>query len=228
MSSNPNPHPTAPAPFLYNPPSAEIAILHCDAELMIIDKPCGLLSVPGKGDDRLDCLITRLQKHYPQARIVHRLDLDTSGVMVIAMNPAAHRHLGLQFERRHVEKTYIALVDGNVAADSGRVDLPIRVDWPNRPRQMIDHAEGRSAVTDWQVLAREDDRSRIALRPLTGRSHQLRLHMRELGHPILGDTLYAPEAARKAMPRLCLHALNLSLYHPDGGERLTFEVACPF
>jgi tRNA pseudouridine32 synthase/23S rRNA pseudouridine746 synthase len=163
----------------------------------------------------------------PETLLVHRLDCDTSGVMVFALTKAAQGHLGQQFERRVARKTYLARLWGELHPDSGRVDLPLCADWPNRPRQMVSHDHGRPAQTDWEVLSRGGGETRVRLRPLTGRSHQLRVHMAELGHPILGDPIYATGPAR-AFPRLMLHAETLSLRHPQGGEWVTFSSPCPF
>lgn len=216
------------APLRYNPPAGEISIIYHDDDILVLDKPSGLLSVPGKSDAHKDCLERRIQAGFPSARIVHRLDMDTSGLIIMALNSQAHRHIGLQFERRHIGKTYQACVWGNIADDHGTIDLPLRCDWPNRPRQMVDFDEGRSALTEWEVVARDDISTRVTLYPKTGRSHQLRVHMLELGHPILGDNLYAHEEALAASQRLCLHAQKIELYHPTGGARLSFEVECPF
>jgi tRNA pseudouridine32 synthase/23S rRNA pseudouridine746 synthase len=211
----------------YDPPRDPLRVLHRDDELLVLDKPAGLLSVPGKGEHLADCLLTRAQAEFPQALLVHRLDRDTSGVMVFAMNPQAQRHLGLQFERRHTKKSYVARVWGHVAGKSGTVDLPLIVDWPNRPLQKVDFENGRPAVTDWKVMRHEGPTTRLRLTPHTGRSHQLRVHMKEIGHPILGDPFYAEGEARDA-PRLMLHAERLRLRHPDGGEVVTFVSKCPF
>ncbi|MFD1696958.1 RluA family pseudouridine synthase [Roseibium aestuarii] len=219
---------TPDEPFVYDPPMDPLKVLFADDDLLVIDKPEGLLSVPGRPEAHKDSVATRAQALYPGARIVHRLDLDTSGVMVLAMNPEAHRHLGLQFERRHTKKTYIARVWGLIEAESGDIDLPMRVDWPNRPRQMICFEEGRPAQTHWQVLKREDTITRVELNPKTGRSHQLRVHMLSIGHPIIGDRLYAHEEALKAAPRLNLHAEKLSVRHPVGGAWMRFKAPCPF
>ena len=170
----------------------------------------------------------RLRDTHPEALTVHRLDMATSGVMVFARNKAAQRHLGLQFERRHLAKTYIAIVDGVVDGDSGHIDLPLRADWPNRPLQMVCHEQGRSSQTDWTVLERFEDRTRLELTPLSGRSHQLRVHLLAIGHPILGDEFYAEGAALAASPRLLLHAHRLSLFKPTGGDRITVESEVPF
>lgn len=211
----------------YNPPDTPLDILHHDHELLVVNKPNGLLSVPGKGEHLADCLIARIQAVFPEALLVHRLDRDTSGVMVFALTPHAQRHLGLQFEKRQTKKVYIAEVWGEVAEDSGTVDLPLIVDWPNRPKQHVDYENGKAAQTDWKVVRRRDGKTRMRLMPLTGRSHQLRVHMLELGHPILGDPFYASGAARD-FPRLMLHAESLRLRHPDGGKHHTFKAKCPF
>lgn len=211
----------------YNPPNDPLVILHHDHELLLVDKPSGLLSVPGKGEHLADCLIARVQAVFPEALLVHRLDRDTSGVMVFALTPHAQRHLGLQFEKRQVKKTYLARVFGRVEEREGTVDLPLIVDWPNRPKQHVDFENGKPAVTDWKVLRYEENATRMRLFPQTGRSHQLRVHMLELGHPILGDPFYATGEARDA-PRLMLHAESLRLRHPDGGKGLTIKAKCPF
>lgn len=214
--------------FVYTPTTEQPRILHADHEILVVDKPAGLLSVPGKGEDRADCLIARLRAAYPTVLLVHRLDMDTSGVMVFGLTPHAQRHLGLQFEHRQTKKHYLARLWGHLEPKEGHVDLPLCVDWPNRPRQHIDHENGRPAQTDWRVLRLEaDGTTRVRLTPLTGRSHQLRVHMRETGHPILGDPLYAEGPARD-FPRLMLHAESLRLRHPDGGRHMTFTAPCPF
>lgn len=214
--------------FVYAPPDVPLNILHHDAELLLVDKPSGLLSVPGKGAHLADCLLARVQAVFADALLVHRLDLETSGVMVFAMTPHAQRHLGLQFEKRQTRKTYIARVWGDVAGEEGEVDLPLAVDWPNRPRQKVDHAAGRSAQTGWKVVKREGGVTRMRLMPTTGRSHQLRVHMLSIGHPILGDRLYADGEALTTADRLQLHAETLRLRHPDGGRGMTFRAKCPF
>jgi tRNA pseudouridine32 synthase/23S rRNA pseudouridine746 synthase len=216
-----------PAAMDYDPPDTPPEILHADHALLVVAKPPGLLSVPGKGPTLADCLIERLRGPFPEVLLVHRLDRDTSGVMVFALSAHAQRHLGLQFEKRQVGKTYVARVAGQPAAERGRIELPLVVDWPNRPRQKVCHETGRPAVTDWQVLRRDGTETRVRLTPLTGRSHQLRVHMLSLGHPILGDPFYAEGAAR-AHPRLMLHAETLRLRHPDGGRQMRFHAPCPF
>ena len=211
----------------YAPPDGPLDILHDDHEILVVQKPSGLLSVPGRGEHLADCLLSRVQAVFPQALLVHRLVRDTSGLMIFAQTPHAQRHLGLQFEKRKTKKTYVARVWGQPAENEGIVNLPLIVDWPNRPRQMVDHENGREAITHWKVLRREGNEARVRLTPETGRSHQLRVHMLELGHPILGDPFYATGEARKA-ERLMLHAESLRVRHPDGGKGVTFKVAAPF
>ena len=204
-----------------------VDVLYLDHELLIVNKPAGLLSVPGRGPLLADCLITRIQAVYPTALLVHRLDRDTSGVMVFALSSHAQRHLGLQFEKRQTKKTYIARVYGQVKDNSGTLDLPIIVDWPNRPKQKICYETGRAAITDWQVIKRLETETRVKLTPKTGRSHQLRIHMLALGHPILGDPFYGTPESKK-VGRLMLHSYRLSLRHPDGGEMMEFRAKQPF
>jgi len=219
--------PPLPPDTAYAPPQEPLSILHDDAEVLVVDKPSGLLSVPGKGPHLADCLLARVQAVFPHALLVHRLDRDTSGVMVFALSPHAQRHLGLQFEKRQTRKTYVARVAGQVQEKSGTIDLPLIVDWPNRPLQMVDHENGKPAVTDWRLLRVGEGESRLRLMPRTGRSHQLRVHLREIGHPILGDPFYASGAARD-FPRLMLHSQSLRFRHPDGGAGVTFSAAVPF
>jgi tRNA pseudouridine32 synthase / 23S rRNA pseudouridine746 synthase len=211
----------------YAPPDTPLEIIHQDHELLLVNKPAGLLSVPGKGAHLADCLLARVQAAFPEALLVHRLDRDTSGVMVFGMTPHAQRRLGSQFEKRQAKKTYVARVWGHVAEKTGRIDLPLIVDWPNRPLQHVDFERGKPAVTDWRVVRHEDGTTRVRLYPQTGRSHQLRVHMKEIGHPILGDPFYAEGAARD-FPRLMLHAENLRLRHPDSGKGMSFSAKCPF
>jgi tRNA pseudouridine32 synthase/23S rRNA pseudouridine746 synthase len=168
-----------------------------------------------------------VQDAFPQALLVHRLDRDTSGLMVFALTPHAQRHLGQQFEKRRVKKTYVARVEGRLTPRTGIVDLPLIVDWPNRPRQKVDHETGRQAMTDWRVVRAGAAESRVRLMPRTGRSHQLRVHMMALGHPILGDPFYARGAALDHT-RLMLHSEALQLRHPDGGRGVRFRAKCPF
>ncbi len=207
---------------------AGLCILHSDDMILVFDKPSGLLSVPAKPPGTQDCLEARVRAAFPGALLVHRLDRDTSGVMVFARNPLAQRHLNWQFERRQVRKNYIARVSGRLADDSGRIDLPLICDWPNRPLQMVCHERGKPSTTDWRVLDRETAATRVELSPLTGRSHQLRVHMLALGHPILGDPFYGSPETRSAADRLQLHARGLAFRHPDGGARVAFETPVPF
>ena len=213
--------------FTYAPPKGPLHYHHVDTDIIIVEKPSELLSVPGKSEP--DCLEARIRADYPEALTIHRLDMATSGLMVFARNPAAQRHISLQFEKRIPKKSYEACIWGHPDKDEGQIDLPLITDWPNRPKQMVCHENGKAARTGWKVLAREDGGiARLALYPETGRSHQLRVHMLELGHPIIGDRLYAPDAAFKAAERLNLHAAALSLRHPTGGAWHEFNSPCPF
>jgi tRNA pseudouridine32 synthase/23S rRNA pseudouridine746 synthase len=213
--------------FAYDPPDTPLSILYEDDSVIVVDKPAGLLTVPGKLENRQDCLITRLQSARWNALTVHRLDCDTSGVIIFARTKQAQGFLGQEFEQRRAHKTYIARLKGRMATDSGIVDLPLGSDWEYRPRQKVDHAKGRPAVTDWQVINRTDHETRVRLTPHTGRSHQLRVHMLALGHPILGDQIYAPETLANHN-RLMLHAETLSLHHPVTKNRVTFTSPTPF
>lgn len=212
----------------YSPPNTPLEIIFEDNHLIVVDKPSGLLSVPGRGPDLVDCLLTRVQYAFPTALLVHRLDRDTSGVMVFAANPAAQRHLSAQFENRKTKKTYVARIWGKLAQGAGEVDLPMIVDWPNRPKQKICHEIGKPALTKWKVLRQSDEESRVRLWPRTGRSHQLRVHMQALGHPILGDPFYAHEAAREGVDRLMLHSQELRICHPGTSRGMTFRAKEPF
>lgn len=211
----------------YDPPMDPLVVLHEDSDIVVVDKPSGLLSVPGRGDHLADCLLTRVQTAFPTALLVHRLDRDTSGVMVFGLTPHAQRNLSKQFEERKTKKTYVARVWGQVAEKTGTVDLPLIVDWPNRPRQMVDHENGKPAITDWRVLKVKDNETRVRLTPKTGRSHQLRVHMLALGHVILGDPLYAEGAARD-FERLMLHSEELRINHPESGKGMSFRAKAPF
>jgi len=211
----------------YAPPEGPLSIIREDQALLVVDKPSGLLSVPGKGEHLADCLLSRVQLVFPQALLVHRLDRDTSGIMIFALSRHAQRHLGLQFEKRQTKKTYAAIVSGHVGEKTGVVDLPLIVDWPNRPLQMVDHENGKQAITEWRVSRFDGPNTRMRLYPQTGRSHQLRVHMREIGHPIMGDPFYATGDARNAA-RLMLHAEELRLRHPEGGRGMRFRAKTPF
>ena len=211
----------------YAPPDTPLDVIHEDHEVVVVNKPSGLLSVPGKGAHLADCLLSRVQDVFPTALLVHRLDRDTSGVMIFALTRHAQRHLGLQFEKRQVKKIYVARVWGRLEPKTGTVDLPLIVDWPNRPLQKVCHETGKPAQTDWRVQKYGEKETRVRLFPKTGRSHQLRVHMLALGHVILGDPLYAEGAARE-YERLMLHSEELRLRHPDGGEGMKFRAKTPF
>ncbi|THD76586.1 RluA family pseudouridine synthase [Thalassobius vesicularis] len=211
----------------YTPPTDPLEILYQDHQLIAVNKPSGLLSVPGRGEHLADCLLSRVQAVFPEALLVHRLDRDTSGVMVFALTPHAQRNLSMQFEKRSTKKTYVARVWGQLEPKTGTVDLPLIVDWPNRPRQMVDHENGKPAVTDYRVLKSNATESRVRLMPRTGRSHQLRVHMLALGHVILGDPIYA-EGPAADFPRLMLHSEELRINHPDSGKGLAFRAKAPF
>ncbi|MEM7650676.1 MAG: pseudouridine synthase [Pseudomonadota bacterium] len=223
-----NPAPKLP-PLIYNPPSGALKILHSDDDILVLSKPSGLLSVPGRAPGHEDSLETRVRAEFPDALLIHRLDLETSGVFLMARNKPAQKHIGLQFEKRETEKRYIARIWGHMKDDEGRVDLPLRCDWDNRPRQMVCHEHGKPAQTDWEVLEREDSGfTRVLLKPITGRSHQLRVHMEAIGYPMLGEVFYAHDEARDAAARLQLHAESLTITHPRNNERVTFTDPCPF
>jgi len=214
-----------------DPPAVEL--LYADATLLVANKPSGLLAVPGRGPDKQDCLSARVQALYPDALIVHRLDMSTSGLIVMARGPAAQRELSKAFAARGVTKRYLAIVAGRLEVQPegwGIIDLPIVVDWPNRPLRIVDYHLGKPSLTRWRVLGYDETgpATRVELEPITGRSHQLRVHLRELGHPILGDALYAPPEVQSLAGRLLLHAWSLSFAHPATGEALVFECAAPF
>ena len=211
----------------YIPPQTPLDVLHEDSDIVVVNKPAGLLSVPGRGEHLADCLLTRLQVAFPTALLVHRLDRDTSGVMVFGLTPHAQRHLSMQFEKRSTKKTYVARIAGRLEPKTGTVDLPLIVDWPNRPLQMVCHETGKPAVTDWRVIKYGDGETRVRLMPKTGRSHQLRVHMLALGHPMLGDPLYAPETTDK-FDRLMLHSEELRLKHPENEKSMKFRAKADF
>ena len=205
-------------------------LLYIDDTLLVLNKPSGLLAVPGRGEDKQDCLSSRVQRNYPDALIVHRLDMATSGLMLMARGIVMQRALSRLFERREVHKRYLAVVQGHLAQppgsnDWGLIDLPIAADWPRRPLRIIDAEHGKPSQTRWRAAAFDaaTNSTRVELEPVTGRSHQLRVHLLALGHPILGDTLYAPEAVQAKAPRLLLHACALRVVHPVSGSGLSFE-----
>ena len=196
----------------------------------MFDKPAGLLAVPGRGDDKQDCLWHRVRQRWPDALVVHRLDMATSGLMLFARGADLQRRLSRAFAARQIDKHYVAVVAGRMPAASGRIELPLMADWPRRPLQKVDVLAGKPSITDWQLTGYDDARqtSRLALQPLTGRTHQLRLHLAAIGHPILGDALYAPPDIVERAPRLLLHACALAFEHPLGGMRLQLRCEPPF
>jgi len=224
--------PPLPSTFDYRPPiDPWIDIVYEDDRLILCNKPSGLLTVPGKDPSLADCLEVRVQASYPQypaTKVVHRLDKDTSGLLLLAFDKKALGSLGSQFEHRKVDKYYVARVWGDIDGDSGLVDLPLATDWENKPRQRVDHERGRASQTKWEVLVREGGVTRLKLTPLTGRTHQLRVHMLALGHPILGDTFYAEGPARAAADRLQLHAEMLQFAHPTDHAVHRYVAPAPF
>jgi len=213
----------------YTPPREPwLKVLYDDPHLLVLDKQSGLLSVPGKHADHKDCLESRALEAFAGARIIHRLDMETSGVIAMALDKETHRQISKQFERRKTSKTYIARLAGVTEKEEGTIDLPLICDWPNRPRQMVDHINGKSAQTLWRVLEREQGTTRVEFTPITGRSHQLRVHALSIGHPILGDNLYGTPETKAAAKRLQLHAQKLTLFHPAQEKYVTFEAPVPF
>lgn len=202
-------------------------LAYVDEHLVVLDKPAGLLAVPGRGEDKQDCLSARAQRLWPDALVVHRLDMATSGLFVMGRGIAMQRRLSRAFAEREVRKRYLAVVEGRLEGE-GAIELPLAADWPNRPMQKVDHEHGRPSTTLWRALAPGASASRVELEPVTGRTHQLRLHLQAVGHPILGDALYAPPAVRDLAPRLLLHAALLQFAHPATGEPLAFESPAPF
>jgi tRNA pseudouridine32 synthase/23S rRNA pseudouridine746 synthase len=204
---------------------------HADDALLVLDKPAGLLAVPGRGADKQDCLSARAQAIWPDAMVVHRLDMATSGLLVMARGPAVQRTLSMAFAARRVHKRYIAVVAGRLAGpvdEWAEIELPLILDWPNRPRSVVDRVRGKPSLTRWRVLGHGAGTTRVELEPVTGRSHQLRVHLRELGHPILGDALYAPPEVQAMAGRLLLHAWSLAFRHPLSGADVAFESQPPF
>lgn len=210
--------------------------VHLDAHCLVVEKPAGLLCVPGRGPDKQDCLATRVQALVPDALVVHRLDMATSGLWLMARGAAVQRELSRAFAAREVAKRYVAVVAGLLEPPSGAVDgwgtidLPLAADWPNRPRRIVDALNGKPSVTRWRVLEQDAaaGTTRVELEPVTGRSHQLRVHLQALGHPMLGDTLYAPREVQERAPRLLLHARGLQLAHPAGSPLLDLASPVPF
>ena len=216
-------------------------LLHADEALLVLDKPAGLLSVPGRGPENADCLSARVQAVYPEALVVHRLDMGTSGLLIMARSPQAQRQLSRAFASRQVNKRYVAVVQGRPATNDPvawqAIDLPLIVDWPNRPRSKVDHTLGKPSLTRWRIHPTVHDtptvnppilHTRLELEPVTGRSHQLRVHLQAIGHPIVGDELYAPVDVVAASPRLLLHARDIALPHPDTGLLCQWRATVPF
>jgi len=214
----------------YNPPLEPwLHILYQDDHIMVVNKPSGLLSVPGRLEEHKDSVMTRIQRDFPQAESVHRLDMATSGVIVVALTKAAERELKRQFREREPSKTYVACVWGHPTEEKGLVDLPLICDWPNRPKQKVCFETGKSAQTEYQVVEYfANNSARVSLKPITGRSHQLRVHMLALGHPILGDNFYAHPEAKAMAQRLLLHAESLTITHPKFGNAMTFRQPADF
>ncbi len=205
-----------------------LSVVYVDDAIIVVDKPTLLLSVPGRGPDKQDSVVTRAARDYPGAREVHRLDWETSGLMLLARCPEVHSELSRQFREREVGKEYTAVVYGALPEEQGEITLPLRGDWPNRPRQMVDEVDGKPSLTKWRRLSVEGSCSRVLLTPVTGRTHQLRVHMQAMGYPIIGDRLYAPSAALGLASRLLLHANALSFLHPHSREALWFTSPVPF
>lgn len=225
MAANPD--------FIYQPPmSPYLEIIYQDNDLVVLNKNSGLLTVPGRLPEHQDCLENRVKKVLPTATVVHRLDMATSGLLIMALNKPAHVSISRQFEQRKISKSYIANVYGRLEQDQGEVNLPLICDWPNRPMQKVDHENGKKALTHYKILKRlnagEAETTLVELTPITGRSHQLRVHMLSLGHPIVGDRLYAHSKALALSDRLQLHAKTLQFAHPVTNDTLDFSVPCPF
>jgi len=205
--------------------NSPFGLIYQDDYLLVVNKPAGMLAVPGRGEDKQDCLSARLQQQFPDSLVVHRLDMSTSGLMMFARGADMQRCLSLVFQEREVEKLYVAVVTGKLEPETGEVNLPIAADWPNRPLHMIDAELGKPSLTRYRVLGFDAGNTRVELEPVTGRTHQLRVHMKAIGHPILGDVLYGDAASA---PRLKLHAAMLKLLHPVTRAHLHFIDAPPF
>jgi len=215
----------------YHPPEhSGLDILYEDDYILVVNKPAGLLSVPGRGPEKQDCLISRVQLTHPGALIVHRLDMATSGILVLALDKDTHRLLSQQFQQRVISKQYIAVVKGHLKPEQGLIDMPMICDWPNRPKQIIDEEQGKPAQTKYEVLeyTEGNDTSRVLLKPITGRTHQLRLHCQYIGHPILGDELYGDNESKKSSARLLLHASRICFEHIQNGKQIDIACEIPF
>jgi tRNA pseudouridine32 synthase/23S rRNA pseudouridine746 synthase len=205
-----------------------VDIIYSDSSFVIANKPWDVLSVPGRGEDKQDCLWRRVQAEFPTARVVHRLDYATSGLMVLALTLEAQRDISRSFQERKTDKLYQAIISGKPSEKQGSVDLPLICDWENRPLQIVDHEHGKNALTHWKVTGEDSKGTRVELTPVTGRSHQLRVHMQAMGHPIIGDRFYADDDSKALSDRLLLHAERLSFPHPETGEVAEFTAPCPF
>jgi len=216
--------------FVYTPPMQPyLEILHQDQDIVVLNKPSGLLSVPGREIWHKDSLAIRILRVWPEACVVHRLDMATSGIIILALRKSAQSHMGRQFQQKVIDKTYFAEVEGIITEQRGLIDLPLRCDWENRPRQIVDFEQGKASQTEWEVVQRKKQTTLVKLTPLTGRTHQLRVHMQQLGHPIIGDEFYASEQGKKLSPtRLNLHAASITLTHPSTEKRITFHCPAPF
>ncbi|QUM77925.1 RNA pseudouridine synthase [Moritella sp. 24] len=225
--------------FIYAPPQQPwLDIIYQDDAIIVLNKPSGLLSVPGRLPEHNDSIASRVQEQFPTATIVHRLDMCTSGVILMALTKAAQSHISRQFQQRSTSKYYYARLEGVPTANNGSIDLPLRCDWPNRPRQMVDFIDGKSALTHWNIISKQQitdenndtylESATVLLKPVTGRSHQLRVHMLALGTPILGDELYASAQGVAAAEHLQLHAAMLEIDHPLTEEKIQFKVKPPF
>lgn len=215
--------------FIYTPPLEPfLDVIYDDEDFIVINKPSGLLSVPGKRIEHIDSVLHRVRQSAPEAQAVHRLDMSTSGIIVVAKNKVTTGIIGKQFQERKTDKIYYAYVYGNLEKEEGVINLPLCIDWENRPLQHVDFKNGREAITHYIKLWSDNEKTLVRLHPLTGRSHQLRVHMKELGHPILGDHLYSNPKIQAMSPHLYLHAGYLAFYHPRSGEKLEFKVAPPF
>ncbi|GAA0780468.1 MULTISPECIES: bifunctional tRNA pseudouridine(32) synthase/23S rRNA pseudouridine(746) synthase RluA [Pseudomonadati] len=217
------------ANFIYQPATEPwLDILHQDKDIIVINKPSGLLSVPGREAQYHDSVFTRVLRDHPNAQIVHRLDMATSGIIVLALRKNAERELKRQFRDRETHKVYFARVAGHMKPSTTSIELPLICDWPNRPKQKVDHLIGKPSTTLIEVISYAKRSTLVKLTPITGRSHQLRVHMMALGHPILGDGFYADALAKRLAPRLLLHAAELSIKHPYSAQPMHFNIAPAF
>ncbi|VAW44973.1 Ribosomal large subunit pseudouridine(746) synthase @ tRNA pseudouridine(32) synthase [hydrothermal vent metagenome] len=215
--------------MIYKPPmDPYLNVVYQDDDVLVLNKPSGLLSVPGRQVIHKDSLQSRAQQQYPTATTVHRLDMETSGLILMALNKTSHVNLSRQFEQREISKQYRARVFGHLHSASGQVEAPLICDWPNRPRQMVDYEKGKAALTHWQVIEAETQTTLVELKPVTGRSHQLRVHMMSIGHPIVGDPLYANDKALNFASRLALQSQSISFQALQDGSEMNFHLPADF